>query len=81
VTFAVSNQGQMAHWFAIAKAPVKVDPSGTPAASGIIAKSAELSPGASAILTATLAPGSYELVRLMPGHYVAGQHVAFTVTG
>jgi uncharacterized cupredoxin-like copper-binding protein len=81
VTFAVSNQGQMVHWFAIAKAPIKIDPSGTPAASGIIAKSAELSPGASAILTATLAPGSYQLVCLMPGHYAAGQHVAFTVTG
>src|SRR5262249_37515497 len=81
VTLAVSNEGQMAHWFAIAKAPVKIDPSGTPAASAIIAKSAELSPGASAILTAPLAPGSYELVCLMPGHYAAGQHVAFTVTG
>jgi uncharacterized cupredoxin-like copper-binding protein len=81
VTFAVSNQGQMAHWFAIAKSPVKIDPSGTPAASGIIAKSAELSPGASATLTATLAPGGYELVCLMAGHYASGQHVAFTVTG
>ena len=59
----------------------KIDPSGTPAASGVIAKSAELSPGASAILTATLAPGSDELVRLMPGHYAAGQHLAFAVTG
>jgi uncharacterized cupredoxin-like copper-binding protein len=78
VSFAVSNQGQMAHWFAIAKAPVKVDQSGTP--SGVIAKSAELSPGASAVVTAILAPGSYELVCLMPGHYASGQHVAFTVT-
>jgi uncharacterized cupredoxin-like copper-binding protein len=81
VTFAVSNQGQIAHWFAIAKTPVKIDPSGTPAASGIIAKSAELSPGASATLTAVLAPGGYELVCLMPGHYAAGQHVAFTAIG
>jgi uncharacterized cupredoxin-like copper-binding protein len=81
VTFAVSNQGQMPHWFAIAKAPVKLDSGGTPAASSIVAKSAELSPGASATVTATLAPGSYELVCLMPGHYSAGQHAAFTVTG
>jgi uncharacterized cupredoxin-like copper-binding protein len=81
VTFAISNQGQMAHWFAITKTPVKIDPSGTPAASGIIAKSAELSPGASATLTATLAAGGYELVCLMPGHYAAGQHVALTATG
>ena len=71
----------MAHWFAIAKTPVKIDPSGTPAAGSIIAKSAELSPGASATLTAVLAPGGYELVCLMPGHYAAGQHVAFTATG
>jgi uncharacterized cupredoxin-like copper-binding protein len=80
VTFAVSNQGQMPHWFAIARAPVKLEPSGTPAASGIVAKSAELGAGASGTVSATLAPGSYELVCLMPGHYAAGQHVAFTVT-
>jgi uncharacterized cupredoxin-like copper-binding protein len=81
VTFAVSNQGQIAHWFAIAQAPVKIDSTGAPAASGVVAKTSELSAGASATLTATLSPGSYELVCLMPGHYAGGQHVAFTVTG
>ena len=80
IVFAVSNQGQIAHWFAIAKTPVKTEPSGTPAASDIIAKSTELSPGTAGTLTATLPPGSYELVCLMPGHYAAGQHTTFTVT-
>jgi uncharacterized cupredoxin-like copper-binding protein len=79
VSFSVSNQGQMPHWFAIARAPVAVDSSGTP--TGVVARSAELSPGTSAVVTATLAPGSYELVCLMPGHYAAGQHTPFEVTG
>jgi uncharacterized cupredoxin-like copper-binding protein len=80
VAFAVSNDGQMPHWFAVARAPVKTDASGTPSANGILAKSAELAPGATATVTATLAPGSYELVCLMSGHYAAGQHTPFTVT-
>ncbi len=81
ITFAVSNQGQMAHWFAIVKAPAKLDSTGTPQASTVIAKSNELNPGASGTVTATLPAGNYELVCLMPGHYAAGQHATFTVTG
>jgi uncharacterized cupredoxin-like copper-binding protein len=81
ITFAVSNQGQMPHWFAIVKAPAKIDSSGAPQAATIIAKSSELNPGASEAVTASLAAGSYELVCLMPGHYAAGQHSPFTVTG
>jgi uncharacterized cupredoxin-like copper-binding protein len=79
VTFTISNQGQMTHRFAIMKAPAKVDSSGTPEASAALAASAPLSAGASATLSATLAAGSYELVCLEPGHYAAGQHMAFTV--
>lgn len=79
VTFAVANQGQMTHWFGIMKAPVTLN-GGTFTAKPL-AQSAQLNPGQSATVTANLAPGSYELVCLMPGHYGAGQHIAFTVTG
>jgi uncharacterized cupredoxin-like copper-binding protein len=80
ISFAVTNKGQMAHWLAIVKAPAKLDSAGTPEASTLIAKSAELSPSAAGTATAILAPGSYELVCIEPGHYAAGQHAPFTVT-
>jgi len=79
VTFAISNQGQMTHWFGIMKAPVVLR-NGSFAAKPL-AESAQLNPGQSATVTATLAPGKYVLVCLMPGHYGAGQHLAFTVSG
>jgi uncharacterized cupredoxin-like copper-binding protein len=80
VTFTVANQGQMAHRFAIMKAPAKLDASGTPVASAALATTASLNAGASATVTATLTPGSYELVCLEMGHYAGGQHMTFTVT-
>lgn len=79
VVFQVTNQGQMTHWFGIVKAPAQV--SNGMLTSKPLAQSAQLSAGQSATVTATLTPGSYELVCLMPGHYAGGQHQAFTVTG
>jgi uncharacterized cupredoxin-like copper-binding protein len=79
VTFTVTNEGQMTHWFGIMKAPVVLH-QGQFAAKPL-GSSPQLNPGQSATVTATLAPGSYQLVCLMPGHYSAGQHVALTVTG
>jgi uncharacterized cupredoxin-like copper-binding protein len=32
-------------------------------------------------VSVNLKPGSYELVCIMPGHYQAGQHIPFKVTG
>ena len=43
------------------------------------ARGEHLSGGQSQTLTANLKPGRYELVCHMPGHYAAGQHMAFTV--
>jgi len=39
-----------------------------------------IAPGASSWLTLTLAPGQYELVCNLPGHYTAGMHTQLTVT-
>jgi uncharacterized cupredoxin-like copper-binding protein len=80
VGFAVTNQGQVPHQFAILKAPAKLDSAGTPDAATYLAKSAVLAASASETVSAKLTPGSYELVCIMPGHYAAGQHTAFTVT-
>lgn len=81
VSFTVSNQGQMPHRFAVMRAPVKVNGAGTPEEEAALAKTEALDPGASATVSAALSPGRYELVCLEPGHYAAGQHAAFTVTG
>lgn len=80
VAFTVINSGQMNHWFGIMRAPVAMT-NGLLNPAAVLAKSAELSPGQSGTVTVTLTPGSYELVCLEPGHYGAGQHEAFTVTG
>ncbi len=81
VTFAVSNTGQMPHRFGIIKAPPKLTSGGSPDPSAVIAQTEQLSPGTSATVSATLAAGSYELVCLEPGHYAAGQHIPFTMSG
>jgi uncharacterized cupredoxin-like copper-binding protein len=49
--------------------------------SDTIAKGAQLMSGQSGTVTATLKPGSYELVCIKPGHYAAGQHIPFSITG
>jgi uncharacterized cupredoxin-like copper-binding protein len=78
VAFQVTNKGQMPHWFGIVKAPAVL--SGGMLKSAPLAQSAQLDAGASATVAVKLAAGKYELVCLMPGHYAAGQHLAFTVT-
>jgi uncharacterized cupredoxin-like copper-binding protein len=79
VTFTVTNSGQMDHWFGIMRAPVVLK-DGLLDSSAVLAKSSDLTPGQAATVSATLAPGTYELVCLMPGHYSAGQHETFTVS-
>ena len=79
VTFSVANQGQMPHQFGIVRAPAQLK-NGL-LASPVLAQSAVLNNGDAATVSAKLTAGSYELVCLMPGHYAAGQHTAFSVTG
>lgn len=78
VTFTVTNKGQMDHWLGIMRSPVVLK-QGMLESAAVLAKSPQLSPGQSATVSATLTPGTYELVCLMPGHYNAGQHETFTV--
>jgi nitrite reductase (NO-forming) len=78
VTFAVKNVGATMHGLAIVAAPAKVS-GGMVDHDSLLAKGGDLSAGASGTLTAKLKPGSYELICHMPGHYAAGQHMAFDV--
>jgi uncharacterized cupredoxin-like copper-binding protein len=78
VTFGVKNTGATMHGLAIVAAPAKA-PGGMLDPSAFVARGTDLSAGASGMLTATLEPGRYELVCYMPGHYAAGQKLAFAV--
>jgi nitrite reductase (NO-forming) len=79
VTFGVNNTGGTMHGFAIVAAPAKVS-GGMLDHHSLLAEGAELPAGGSGTVSATLKPGSYELVCHLPGHYAAGQHIPFTVT-
>ena len=70
----------MVHGFGIVAAPAKVS-GGMLDHHSLLAEGAELPGGASGTVTANLEPGRYELVCHLPGHYAAGQHIPFTVTG
>jgi uncharacterized cupredoxin-like copper-binding protein len=81
VTFVASNTGQVVHELMIERMPLKMDGPGRPnedAAQGMIE---DMDPGASGKMALNLKPGSYVLFCNVPGHYAAGQHVRFTVTG
>jgi nitrite reductase (NO-forming) len=79
VTFSVKNTGQTMHGMAFALRPVKAD-GGMLDEDALIGKGKELMGGESQLLTADLKPGAYELVCFVPGHYAAGQKLAFRVT-
>jgi uncharacterized cupredoxin-like copper-binding protein len=79
VTFAVKNEGATMHGMAMAITPVDAA-SGTPAEASLLAKGKQLAAGETDEITAELKPGSYELVCFIPGHYAAGQKLAFEVT-
>jgi len=78
VMFMVKNTGATTHGMAIVKAPAKAS-GGTLDESAFIVKGQELQAGESEMLHATLKPGRYELVCFMPGHFAAGQRLAFDV--
>ncbi len=78
VTFAVENQGAMRHGLAIVKAPAEA-PGGMLDESTFLAKGGNLAAGATETVSADLAPGEYELVCHLAGHYTAGQKLPFKV--
>ena len=80
VMFDVQNTGATTHGLAIVKVPAAVK-GGMLEESTFLAKGKDLAGGEGGdMVTATLKPGSYELVCFIPGHYAAGQRSDFTVT-
>jgi uncharacterized cupredoxin-like copper-binding protein len=81
VTFVAHNTGQVTHELMVERMPLKMDGPGRPneeAAQGMIE---DMEPGASGKMTLKLTPGNYALFCNVTGHYAAGQHIGFTVTG
>jgi uncharacterized cupredoxin-like copper-binding protein len=78
VTFAVKNTGATIHGLGVVPAPAKVA-GGTLDPGAFVARGKDVAPGTSAMLTANLKPGRYELVCTIPGHYAAGQKLPFEV--
>lgn len=79
ITFSVKNTGATGHGLGIVPAPAKLQ-GGLIAHHTMLAEGKVLGGGQSEALSATLKPGAYELVCHVPGHYMAGQHIPFTVT-
>jgi nitrite reductase (NO-forming) len=78
VTFAVKNEGATMHGMALALQPVKAD-GGMLDEEQLTGRGKDLMNGESEVITADLEPGRYELVCYVPGHYAAGQKLAFEV--
>jgi uncharacterized cupredoxin-like copper-binding protein len=81
ITFVAQNTGQVTHELMVERMPLKMDGPGRPneeAAQGMIE---DMAPGGSGKMTLKLTPGNYVLFCNVTGHYAAGQHIAFTVTG
>ena len=81
VTFRVQNTGKLVHEMIVGQAPIK-GPLGTGKMSEAtsVGEVAELKPGSAGSVKLSLKPGNYILFCNVPGHFLAGQHVAFTVT-
>jgi uncharacterized cupredoxin-like copper-binding protein len=79
ISFGIKNTGATGHGFAIVKAPAQMA-NGMVDHHTLLTEGKILSGGQSETLSATLKPGGYELICHVPGHYMAGQHIPFTVT-
>jgi nitrite reductase (NO-forming) len=80
ISIGVKNTGATGHGFAIVKAPAQVS-GGTVDHHSLLVEGKILNGGQSETLSATLKAGRYEFICHVPGHYGAGQHIPFTVTG
>jgi uncharacterized cupredoxin-like copper-binding protein len=81
VTFTARNGGQIQHELMVERMPIKMDGPMQPnedAAQGMIS---DMAPGESGKMTLNLRPGNYMLFCNITGHYAAGQHTMFRVTG
>jgi uncharacterized cupredoxin-like copper-binding protein len=82
VRFDVRNAGTMPHEFVVIRTPKPAGSllKGTTAdETGNVGETGDLEPGQTKTVAFTLKPGHYALICNLPGHYMAGQHLDFTV--
>lgn len=87
VTFTVTNNGTIGHEFlvvktdiALGKIPLDGDHFAEPTDGiEVIDEIGEFAKGTTETLILTLAPGEYQIVCNLPGHYENGMYAAFTV--
>jgi uncharacterized cupredoxin-like copper-binding protein len=82
VTFHVRNAGTVKHEFVVIKTDRPAGAllkNGRADETGNIGEIPGLQPGQSKTLSLKMKPGHYVLLCNMPGHYMAGQHIDFTV--
>jgi uncharacterized cupredoxin-like copper-binding protein len=82
VTFRVHNAGTMRHEFVVLRTNKPADAllKGNEASeAGNVGEIPGLAPGQTKTLRLTLKAGHYALICNMPGHYMAGQRIDFTV--
>jgi uncharacterized cupredoxin-like copper-binding protein len=83
LTFDVRNDGTMTHEFVVLRTSKPAARLGTPSGradeGGNVGETGDMQPGAAKTLHLRLPAGHYALICNLPGHYMAGQHVDFTV--
>src|SRR5262249_40283242 len=79
--FVAHNAGKIPHEFMVERMPMKMDAPGQPNEDAALGMIDDLAPGESGQMTLNLKPGQYMLFCNIAGHYAAGQHTTFTVTG
>ncbi len=86
VSFAASNAGTMTHEIEVFEGDAA--PESLPISSGVadttgwtlVDEIEDITPGSSADLAVELAPGTYQVVCNLPGHFEKGMHATLTVT-
>ena len=85
IKIGVRNLGTMEHSFVVLKTDLAPDklpvdgPSAKAKEDGKIGEIASIPAGKSAAVTLDLAPGTYDFICNIAGHYQLGMHTAFTV--
>lgn len=82
VSFSAKNVGKLAHELEVVKTNLsasKLPVKNSRVTLKPLGKVGPFKPGSGKTLTLTLKPGKYVLLCNVPGHYLAGQRVAFTV--
>ena len=81
VTFYATNVGKVPHELMVERMPIKFDSPMRPTEDAALGMIEDMDAGETGQMTVSLTPGTYMLFCNVTGHYAAGQHTVFRVTG